>query len=197
MYAPLTQLISQIAVMSVDPPARESDMNLPANLKTESPISVSLFIAPPTTYTLRANSIPTYLLLNRHLALSALDPRKHPSSKAGPKTSVGQDSLVAENCTLGERVRIRKSIVGAGVSIGTKSTIQGSVIMDGVVLGENVSLEGCVVCRGAKVGGEVKLVDCMVAAGYVVEEGLKLSKQNLVELDELNDEEIQEDEDDK
>lgn len=60
--------------------------------------------------------------------------------------------------------------------------------MTGVSIGENSSLEGCVVCAGAKVRDKVKLVDCMVAAGYIVEEGLKLSKQNLVQLDELEDE---------
>ena len=59
--------------------------------------------------------------------------------------------------------------------------------MEGVEVGENVSLEGCVVCVGAKVGDKVKLTDCFVGAGFAVEEGTKLAKQNLVELDELED----------
>ena len=154
-----------------------------------------MYITPPTQYTLRANSLPTYLLLNHHLALLAPDPHKHPSSKAGTKTSVGQDSLVAENCTLGERVQIRKSVLATKVNVGSRSLVRGSVIMEGVEVGENVSLEGCVVCKGAKIGDKVKLTECFVGAGFVVEGGIKLARQNLVELDELEDgDDVDEDE---
>ena len=180
----LTQVLPSVDHLSTT----TSSVPLPVNLKTDSPVSVSLFIAPPSTYTFRANTIPTYLALNYHRALLVPDPRKHPSSKAGAKSSVGQDSLVAENCVLGERVQIRKSVIAQRVAIGSRSSVRGSVIMTGVSIGENSSLEGCVVCAGAKVRDKVKLVDCMVAAGYIVEEGLKLSKQNLVQLDELEDE---------
>jgi translation initiation factor eIF-2B subunit gamma len=164
-----------------------SAQEVPLNLKTSSPVSISLYITSPTQYTLRANSLPTYLLLNQHFALLAPDPRKHPSSKAGAKTSVSQDSLVAENCTLGERVQIRKSILATKVKVGSRSVIRGCVVMEGVEIGENVILEGCVLCIGAKVGTKVKLTDCFVGAGFAVEEGTKLAKQNLVELDELDD----------
>jgi ADP-glucose pyrophosphorylase len=59
--------------------------------------------------------------------------------------------------------------------------------MEGVQIGENVTLEGCVVCREAKIGDKARLTECFIGAGYQVEEGLKLAKQNLVELDELED----------
>jgi translation initiation factor eIF-2B subunit gamma len=171
--------------------SQDTDTNplLPRNLRTPSPISVSLFITSPDEYTLRANSLPTYLLLNHHLALSAPDPKKHPSSTAGPKTSVGQDSLVAENCSLGERVQIRKSVLSANVQVGSRSVVRGSVVMSDVSIGENAKIEGCVLCKGAKIEDNVTLTDCYVGAGYIVEKGTKMSKQNLVELDELEDDE--------
>lgn len=175
---------------SVEDP--ESDLNIPSNLRRDSPITVSIYIT--SEYTLRANSLPTYLLLNHHLSSLAPQPKKHPSSTAGSKTSISQNSLVAENSTLGERIQVRKSVIGKNVSVGSKSVIKGSVIMDGVELGEGVSLEGCVVCRGGKVGSGCKLVECFVGAGYQVEKGLTLSKQNLVELEELEDEDDDEDE---
>jgi translation initiation factor eIF-2B subunit gamma len=170
-----------------------SASEVPLNLKTSSPISVSLYVAQPTQYTLRANLLPTYLLLNQHLALLSPDPHKHPSSKAGAKTSVGQDSLVAENCSLGERVQIRKSVLATKVKVGSRSVVRGSVVMECVEIGENVSLEGCVVCMGAKIGDKVKLTECFIGAGFVVEQGTKLAKQNLVELDELEDSDDDED----
>jgi translation initiation factor eIF-2B subunit gamma len=150
-------------------------------------LSPSLYITPPSHYTLRANSLPTYLLLNYHQALLDPGPPKHPSSLTGAKTSVGQDSLVAENCILGERVQIRKSVLATGITIGSRTVIRGSVVMEGATVGENVKLEGCVICKGAKIGDKVSLTECFVGAGYVVAEGTKMSKQNLVELDELED----------
>lgn len=170
-------------------PSHNEPDQMPINLRLGSPMSVSLYIASPSLYTLRANSIQTYLLLNHHHALLAPEPRKHPSSKAGPKTSIGQDSLVAEDGLLGERVQVRKSVVGKKVNIGSRAVIRGCVIMDGVEIGENVKLEGCVVCRGAKIGTKANLTNCNVGAGYNVEEGMKVVKQNLVELDELDDDE--------
>jgi translation initiation factor eIF-2B subunit gamma len=170
------------------PQENSSDTSaMPINLQTSSPLSVSLFITSPSQYTLRANSLPTYLLLNHHQALLAPDPHKHPSSHAGPKTSVGQDSLVMENCVLGERVQIRKSVLSPGITVGSRTVIRGSVVMEGAKIGENVKLEGCVVCKGAEIGDKVSLTECFVGAGYVVEEGTKMAKQNLVELEELED----------
>jgi len=159
----------------------ESSQSLPVDLRTPSPFSVSLYIA--AQYTIRANNLQTYLSLNFHQALSAPEPRKHPSSIAGSKTSVGNDSVVAEACSLGERVLIRRSILSKGVTVGSKTQIKNSVIMEGAVLGDMVTLDGCVVCRGAKVGKMSSLKECFVGAGYEVEEGTKVSKQNLVHVE--------------
>lgn len=170
---------------------------IPINLRTSSPIKVSLYIPSPAAhYTLRANSLPTYLILNQHLAALHPGPHKHPSSHAGAKTSVGNDALVAENCTLGERVQIRKSVMGTNVHVGSKTNVKGSVVMEGVVMGEMVKVEDCVVCKGAKLGDKVSLTNCFVGAGYVVESGTKASKQNLVELEDLDDEDEDEEEED-
>jgi len=66
--------------------------------------------------------------------------------------------------------------------------------MQGVSVGENVKIEGCVVCKGAKIEGNVSLTDCFVGGGYLVAQGTKMAKQNLVELDELEDDDEEEDE---
>jgi ADP-glucose pyrophosphorylase len=136
MYVLLIRL-TKVNLPKTEPVQADDNRNpVPSNLLTESPVSVSLFLTPKGQYTLRANSIPTYILLNQHLALLAPEPKKHPSSKAGSKTSVGQDSLVAANCTLGERVQIRKSILSTRVTVASRSVIRASVIMEGVQIGE-------------------------------------------------------------
>ena len=70
--------------------------------------------------------------------------------------------------------------------------------MEGVVVGEMVKVEDCVVCKGAKVGDKVSLTGCFVGAGYVVEEGTKAVRQNLVELEDLeDDDDVEEDEEEE
>ena len=105
-------------------------------------MNVSLYI--PTEYTCRANSLQTYILLNQHLATLAPEPKKHPSSQAGQKTSVEQDSLVRPNCILGERVQIRGRVVSSQVAVGSRTVIRGSIIMTSVSISENVKVEGSV-----------------------------------------------------
>ena len=65
--------------------------------------------------------------------------------------------------------------------------------MEGVVVGDMVKVEDCVVCKGAKLGDKVSLTACFVGAGYVVEEGTKAAKQNLVELEDLEDDDDDDD----
>lgn len=74
--------------------------------------------------------------------------------------------------------------------------VRASVIMSGVSIGENAKIEGCVVCKGAKVEGNVSLTECFVGAGYVVAKGTKMARQNLVELDELEDDDDDHEEED-
>jgi ADP-glucose pyrophosphorylase len=70
--------------------------------------------------------------------------------------------------------------------------------MDGVVVGEMAKVEDCVVCKGAKVGDKISLTACFVGAGYVVEEGTKAVRQNLVELEDLeDDDDVEEDEEEE
>jgi translation initiation factor eIF-2B subunit gamma len=174
-----------ISTNAVPLPESTPSPSLPKNLQTASPVNISLYIAKDATC--RANSILTYILLNQSLALQAPDPKKHPSSKAGAKTSVGQDSLVGPDCVLGERVQIRGSVLAEKVNVESRAQVRGSVVMTGVSIGENARLEGCVISRGAKIGNNVQLTECFVGAGYTVKDGTKVARQNLVELEELEE----------
>ena len=68
--------------------------------------------------------------------------------------------------------------------------------MEGAVLGDMVTLDGCVVCKGAKILKMCSLKECFVGAGYVVEEGRKVSKQNLVDVEEFSEDDDVDEEDD-
>jgi ADP-glucose pyrophosphorylase len=69
--------------------------------------------------------------------------------------------------------------------------------MEGVVLGDMVTLDGCVVCKGAKIANMCSLKECFVGAGYEVEEGTKLSKQNLVDVEEFSEDDDEDEDEDE
>ncbi|XP_013410892.1 translation initiation factor eIF-2B subunit gamma isoform X2 [Lingula anatina] len=94
-------------------------------------------------FLLRANTVATYCEANRQIAklLASLRPSKdvkpvHPTATVAQKAQVGNDSLVGEGVTIGEKTSIKKSVIGKHCSIGEKVKITNSVIMDHVTIKE-------------------------------------------------------------
>lgn len=78
----------------------------------------------------------------------------HPSAKIGQQSRVSQeDSLVAENVTLGTRSIVKESVVGANCEIGNNVRLTRCLLMDGVIVGDGVQLTGCTIGRRARIEG--------------------------------------------
>jgi len=85
-------------------------------------------------YCSRANTLPTYVEINRFMTRQSSEPRIPDSAEVSPKTQVGPDSLVGDSSKIGERCSIKKSVIGSHCSIGRNVKIIGSVIMDYIVI---------------------------------------------------------------
>lgn len=156
-------------------------------------------------------------------ALSHTD-KIHPTAKLGQQSRVAQeDSLIAENVTLGFRSIVKESVVGANCEIGSGVRLTKCLLMDGVVVGDGVVLTGCVIGRRAKIEGlkprqegteveaqtgagqkkkaaenedeKTKLTDCEVAPNFVVERGTEAKGEKMMTFDTEEDEEGLDDED--
>ncbi|KAI9594461.1 nucleotide-diphospho-sugar transferase, partial [Syncephalis fuscata] len=120
----------------------------------------------------RANTIPTYSELNRHMtkvcATNAASTRVHASAEIDAKTQIGPDSLVGEGTRMDERCSVKRSVIGGHCQIGKNVKIVNSILMDNVSLEDNVKLDGCVICQNGKVLERATLKDCTVGAHVVV-----------------------------
>ncbi|KAK8190548.1 eukaryotic translation initiation factor-like protein subunit eIF2B-gamma [Phyllosticta capitalensis] len=137
------------------------------------------------------------LLLNTSLRLAklpALDevggnrslasPFAHASKIAHPETIPlkcrveAENSLVAENVSIGEKCNVKESVIGAGCKVGVGARLQRCLLMDGAEVGDNCQLTDCVLGRRCRVeGGPARgdertvLKGCEVQEGFVVEWG--------------------------
>jgi translation initiation factor eIF-2B subunit gamma len=118
----------------------------------------------------RANTIPAYCELNRHLtkATNTSVVRVHASAEIDSKTQIGPDSMIGESTRMEERCSVKRSIIGAHCQIGKQVKIVNSIIMDGVSIGDNVKLDGCVVCQQAKILERSNLKDTVIGAQVIV-----------------------------
>jgi translation initiation factor eIF-2B subunit gamma len=173
------------------------------SLTSKSPLPIPpilAYIQPSTPSAPLIRRVDTSaLLLNISLRLAKLpalnntaptgenSPFAHPQ-KIAPTTTIPQqcrveseNSLIAENVTIGERCNIKESVVGTGCTVGTGAKLTKCILMDGAVVGDFVTLVGCMLGRRCKVEGGPKedkektnLRDCEVQEGYVVPWGSKL-----------------------
>jgi len=137
-------------------------------------------------YCSRANTLPTYVEINRYMTRQSSEPRIPDSAEVSPKTQVGSDSLVGDSSKIGERCSIKKSVIGSHCTIGRNVKIIGSVIMDYIVIEDNVKLENCIVCNNGKILEKCHLINCEIAAGFVVPKNTQTKNEQFAEFRELD-----------
>lgn len=173
----------------------EDDLSLADGLGLSSPSTpvVSLIARPPPvnedqdkeeqdkvlagSFLLRGNTLPTYIEANRFILRNlgkSLMPlpgwvedqgKPNPAQAKVDRTMVSPDSLISPRATLGERILIKRTIVGSGAVIGKHARLTGCIISEGAVVGAGAKLEGCVVGINGKVGDRCILKDCDVGPG--------------------------------
>jgi translation initiation factor eIF-2B subunit gamma len=84
-------------------------------------------------------------------------------------TITRQDSLVAENVTVGEKTSIKESVVGANCQINEGAKLSQCLLMEGVVVGKNCKLTRCILGRRSGIGEGSVLTDCEVQENLLVE----------------------------
>lgn len=104
---------------------------------TTALLNISLYVA---------KQPQTHVLAHEH--------KIQPTVQLGQQSRVSQeDSLVAENVTVGMRVNIKESVIGTNCEIGANARLTRCLLMDGVVVGDGVQLTGCIIGRRAKIEG--------------------------------------------
>lgn len=163
----------------------------------------------------RVDTSAALLNVSLHLAKQGSSSFAH-EHKVSPRATVGQqsrvsqeDSLIAENVSIGTRVNIKECVIGANSTIGNNARLTRCLLMENVHVGDGVQLTGCIVGRRARIegatppanaagegterpkrkkGGEdeddrTKLTECEVAPSFVVDAGTVAKGEKMMAFD--------------
>lgn len=85
---------------------------------------------------------------------------------------IGPQCLVGRGLqALGERVTLKKSVVGNHAKIGKNSKLNNSILMDHVTIGENCTITNSVICSNSHIASNTVLDGCKVGFNYEVDSG--------------------------
>ncbi|GJN93592.1 hypothetical protein Rhopal_006649-T1 [Rhodotorula paludigena] len=128
----------------------------------------------------RGNSVGGFVEINR-AALKLLPPAPPPTSTpAGVFISPDSHLHASVYPLLGEKVGIKRCIVGRNTTIGKGSKLTNCVIMESVVIGENVKLDNCVVSNGVQIRDRAALKDCEMGRDVIVDFDTQAKGEQLV-----------------
>jgi translation initiation factor eIF-2B subunit gamma len=134
----------------------------------EEPFAVSALVLENKTV-LRINTIPAYLFACKETVANGSELPMPEDSRWNGKFV----SLVLKDSTLGAKVTMKSSIVGASCQLGSKCRLNNVVIMDNVTIGENCSLQNTILGSGVVLGNNCSLNDCQVGPGKALPMGTK------------------------
>lgn len=134
---------------------------------------------------LRTNTVPLYMEANRLISkllpsLTAKEiPLIHPLTSINPKSQVGNDCMLDDSVSVGEKVSIKKSVIGKHTTIGEKVKISNSVIMDHVTIRDGCNIQGSIICTNAYIKDNASLKDCQVGDSHTITEAADLKGEAL------------------
>ncbi|GAA5950092.1 hypothetical protein JCM3765_004193 [Sporobolomyces pararoseus] len=135
----------------------------------------------------RGNTVSGFVELNR-AALKLL-----PSSQTSfvPNSTptgvfISPDSFLHPTVynLMGEKVGIKKCIIGSKCLIGKNSKLTNSVLMEGCIIGENVKLDNCVISNGVQIRDRASLKDCELGKDVIIDFDSQLKGEQLTVGDE-------------
>ncbi|CAG5133501.1 unnamed protein product [Candidula unifasciata] len=84
------------------------------------------------------------------------------STTIKPKSQVGADCMLGESVTIGEKVSVKKSVIGKHCKIADKVRITNSVIMDHVTIQDSCNIINCIIADSANIGDKCELNNCII-----------------------------------
>lgn len=160
--------------------------------------TIGLFALPKNSLFVRVNNLPAYMEINR-LYLKEQAKNNNNNNNNSNHTvnnkslaNIGADCIIGEECELGERTTVKRSVIGKNVKIGKKCRISASVILDGAKIDDEVQLENCIIGKNVKIELKSRLINCNVEGSYTVGKNVNIKGETLknLSLDELSDDDV-------
>ncbi|EFA81106.1 bacterial transferase hexapeptide repeat-containing protein [Heterostelium album PN500] len=90
--------------------------------------------------------------------------------------SIGEETVIGKNTTIGDKSSVSHSIVGRNVKIGNNVRINGAYIWDNVVIEDNTTITSSVICDNAVIGSHVT-----ISRGSIISVGVKIGDNVFIE----------------
>ncbi|GAA5853675.1 hypothetical protein JCM8547_007409 [Rhodosporidiobolus lusitaniae] len=128
----------------------------------------------------RGNTVQGWVEINR-AALRLLPPSPPPTNTPSG-VFISPDSYLHSSVygAMGEKVGVKRCIIGKNTAVGKGSKLTNCVIMEGAVIGENVKLDNCVVSNGVQIRDRAQLKDCEIGRDVIVDADSQLKGEQLV-----------------
>ncbi|EFX06297.1 eukaryotic translation initiation factor subunit [Grosmannia clavigera kw1407] len=104
----------------------------------------------------------------------------YPEGVKSRTTITRQDSLVADNVTVEEKVSIKECVVGANCQIHEGAKLHQCLLMEGVVVGKGCRLTRCILGKRSDIGAGSVLTDCEVQENLLVEPKTEEKENNFM-----------------
>lgn len=105
--------------------------------------------------------------------------RIHSSVKKGEKSIVSAECLVSEGTSVGNKSKVKRSVIGKCCKIGNNVSISNSVLMDDVTIDDGCQIIGSVICNKANIKEKCNLRDVVVKSKNTVKAKTEL-KEDIV-----------------
>lgn len=137
---------------------------------------------PPQATFFRSNNLPVLMEANRcFMKKQAQASQGKPAAqKEKPVAHVGADSLVGQDCELGEKTNVKRTVIGDRCTIGKRVKLTGCLILDDVVIGDDTQLENCIIGHHVTIQSKVRLTNSNVESTHEVAKGTQSKGDTLL-----------------
>lgn len=154
--------------------ARVNDLHM-YNAISQDYVNHWVYPLTPTSVISKRN----YVYINEHVQI-------------GKNCELKSSIIIGANTSIGENVKINKSMIGANCKIGSNVCIENSYIWDGATIENDVDIKQTVVCNNAHIQKSSKMIDCLISFGVVVGSDQILPPSTRLSMIHPNDNEVEE-----
>lgn len=142
--------------------------------------TVAFVILPSQAYFFRSNNLPVLMEANRHFMKLQSQTSKPLPQKEKPLANIGADSIIGDNCEIGEKTNVKRTVLGNNCTIGKRVKLTGCLIFNDVTIGDDVQLENCIIGHHATIQNKLRLTNCNVESTHEVPKGTQSKADTLL-----------------
>lgn len=142
--------------------------------------TIAFVILPEQAYFFRSNNLPVLMEANRHYMKLQSQTSKPLPQKEKPLANIGADSIIGDNCEIGEKTNVKRTVLGNNCTVGKRAKLTGCLVFNDVTIGDDVQLENCIIGHHVTINNKLRLTNCNVESTNEVAKGTQSKADTLL-----------------